>query len=81
MEIILAPLASASQVRETPSRRDGIPADLEEDLRSYGAILTSPQETSGHVDCPSALPTILVHKFNGEIRNCGKSPSGMSLFQ
>jgi hypothetical protein len=37
MEIILAPLASASQVRETPSRRDGIPADLEEDLRSFGA--------------------------------------------
>ncbi|CCA68945.1 hypothetical protein PIIN_02805 [Serendipita indica DSM 11827] len=37
MEINLTPLATLSQIKETPSRRDGIPADLEDDLRAYGA--------------------------------------------
>lgn len=39
MSINLSPLASLSQLRSTPSRQDGIPADLEDDLRMYGAQL------------------------------------------
>ncbi|KAA1474878.1 cyclin-like protein [Dentipellis sp. KUC8613] len=35
----LYPLASLSQVERTPSGEDGIPADLEEDLRAYGCKL------------------------------------------
>ncbi|KAG8829871.1 hypothetical protein FRC17_005875 [Serendipita sp. 399] len=37
MEITFTPLATLSQIKETPSRKDGIPADLEDDLRAYGA--------------------------------------------
>ncbi|KAJ3997510.1 cyclin-like protein [Lentinula boryana] len=33
------PLASVSQIEKTPSRADGIPEDLEEDLRAYGCKL------------------------------------------
>ncbi|KAG6869087.1 hypothetical protein C0993_003407 [Termitomyces sp. T159_Od127] len=33
------PLASLSQIESTPSREDGLPADLEEDLRAYGCKL------------------------------------------
>ena len=33
------PLASLAQVEKTPSAEDGIPANLEEDLRAYGAKL------------------------------------------
>ncbi|KIK63630.1 hypothetical protein GYMLUDRAFT_95218 [Collybiopsis luxurians FD-317 M1] len=33
------PLASFSQISQTPSRADGIPEDLEEDLRAYGCKL------------------------------------------
>ncbi|PPQ81209.1 hypothetical protein CVT25_015733 [Psilocybe cyanescens] len=36
MASILYPLASVSQIEKTPSREDGIPEDLEEDLRAYG---------------------------------------------
>lgn len=32
----LYPLASLAQIESTPSREDGIPEDLEEDLRAYG---------------------------------------------
>jgi hypothetical protein len=35
----LYPLASLSQVEKTPSREDGIPDGLEEDLRAYGCKL------------------------------------------
>ncbi|KAF4615362.1 hypothetical protein D9613_003260 [Agrocybe pediades] len=35
----LYPLASISQIEKTPSREDGIPEDLEEDLRAYGCKL------------------------------------------
>lgn len=39
MAATLYPLASLSQVEKTPSRDDGIPEDLEEDLRAYGCKL------------------------------------------
>ncbi|KAF9458646.1 cyclin-like protein [Collybia nuda] len=39
MAAILYPLASLSQIEKTPSRDDGIPEDLEEDLRAYGCKL------------------------------------------
>ncbi|CDZ97871.1 Cyclin L [Phaffia rhodozyma] len=39
MSIIFSPLASLRQIRLTPSREDGIPQDLEDDLRTYGAQL------------------------------------------
>ena len=35
----LYPLASLTQIEKTPSRVDGIPGDLEEDLRAYGCKL------------------------------------------
>lgn len=35
----LVPLASLSQIEGTPSREDGIPTDLEEDLKAYGCKL------------------------------------------
>jgi hypothetical protein len=35
----LYPLASLEQIQSTPSRKDGIPEDLEEDLRTYGCKL------------------------------------------
>ena len=35
----LYPLASLEQIENTPSRLDGIPAELEEDLRAYGCKL------------------------------------------
>ena len=39
MEPDVAPLASLSQIQQTPSRTDGVPPELEEDLRAYGAKL------------------------------------------
>jgi len=36
---MLCPLASLAQIETTPSREDGIPEDLEEDLRAYGCQL------------------------------------------
>ncbi|KAK1218273.1 hypothetical protein PQX77_014646 [Marasmius sp. AFHP31] len=35
----LYPLATLSQIERTPSSEDGLPSDLEEDLRAYGAKL------------------------------------------
>jgi len=39
MSNYLYPLASLSQIETSPSREDGIPRDLEEDLRAYGCKL------------------------------------------
>ncbi|THH04693.1 hypothetical protein EW145_g5323 [Phellinidium pouzarii] len=39
MATALYPLASLSQIERTPSGEDGIPAELEEDLRAYGCKL------------------------------------------
>ena len=39
MASTLYPLASLSQIEKTPSNEDGIPRDLEEDLRAYGCKL------------------------------------------
>jgi len=39
MSLILTPLATPRQLRHTPSSQDGIPADLEADLRAFGAQL------------------------------------------
>ena len=39
MSTSLYPLASHSQIEKTPSREDGIPDYLEEDLRAYGCRL------------------------------------------
>ncbi|KAJ6606516.1 cyclin-like protein [Mycena vulgaris] len=39
MSTALHPLASLPQIERTPSREDGIPEDLEEDLRAYGCKL------------------------------------------
>ncbi|KAI5124345.1 hypothetical protein M0805_008952 [Coniferiporia weirii] len=39
MSMALYPLASLSQIEHTPSSEDGIPAELEEDLRAYGCKL------------------------------------------
>jgi len=39
MSVDLYPLASLEQIENTPSRLDGIPAELEEDLRTYGCKL------------------------------------------
>ena len=39
MASTLYPLASLSQIEKSPSREDGIPDDLEEDLRAYGCKL------------------------------------------
>lgn len=36
---MLQPLASLAQIKETPSRVDGLPTELEEDLRAYGCKL------------------------------------------
>ena len=39
MSVSLYPLATLSQIEKTPSREDGIPATLEEDLRAFGCKL------------------------------------------
>jgi len=39
MSVDLYPLASLEQIENTPSRLDGIPAEFEEDLRTYGCKL------------------------------------------
>lgn len=39
MSVDLYPLASLEQIENTPSRFDGIPDELEEDLRAYGCKL------------------------------------------
>ena len=39
MSVDLYPLASLEQIENTPSRLDGIPAELEEDLRTFGCKL------------------------------------------
>ncbi|THV07891.1 cyclin-like protein [Dendrothele bispora CBS 962.96] len=39
MSTTFYPLASLSQITKTPSREDGIPLELEEDLRAYGCKL------------------------------------------
>jgi hypothetical protein len=39
MATALYPLASLAQIEKTPSVEDGLPHDLEEDLRAYGCKL------------------------------------------
>lgn len=39
MSDALYPLASLAQLQKSPSSEDGIPEDLEEDLRAYGCKL------------------------------------------
>lgn len=39
MSVSLYPLASLEQIEKSPSREDGIPEDLEEDLRAFGCKL------------------------------------------
>jgi hypothetical protein len=39
MSVVLYPLASLAQIRKTPSREDGLPEELEEDLRARGCKL------------------------------------------
>jgi hypothetical protein len=39
MSVDLYPLATLQQIETTPSRQDGIPEELEEDLRAYGCKL------------------------------------------
>ncbi len=39
VNIMLQPLASPEQRGETPSMTDGLPEELEEDLRAYGCKL------------------------------------------
>jgi hypothetical protein len=39
MATTLYPLASLAQIEKTPSVEDGVPHDLEEDLRAYGCKL------------------------------------------
>lgn len=39
MSASLYPLASLEQIEKSPSRDDGIPASLEEDLRAFGCKL------------------------------------------
>jgi hypothetical protein len=37
--VSLYPLASLEQIERSPSREDGIPEELEEDLRAFGCKL------------------------------------------
>jgi hypothetical protein len=39
MSVELYPLATLEQIENTPSKQDGIPGELEEDLRAYGCKL------------------------------------------
>lgn len=39
MSTSLYPLASLAQIEKSPSRDDGIPREIEEDLRAYGCKL------------------------------------------
>jgi hypothetical protein len=39
MSAALVPLASLSQIERTPSGEDGLPADLEDDLKAFGCKL------------------------------------------
>ena len=39
MSVSLYPLASLEQIENSPSKADGLPADLEEDLRAFGCKL------------------------------------------
>jgi cyclin L len=39
MSTSLYPLASVQQIERTPSSEDGIPPELEEDLRAFGCKL------------------------------------------
>lgn len=39
MATSLYPLASLTQIEKSPSREDGIPDELEQDLRTYGCKL------------------------------------------
>ena len=39
MSAALVPLASLAQIEKTPSGEDGLPADLEDDLKAFGCKL------------------------------------------
>jgi hypothetical protein len=39
MSAALVPLASLPQIEKTPSKEDGLPADLEDDLKAFGCKL------------------------------------------
>jgi hypothetical protein len=39
MSLIFTPLASPQQIVNTPSREDGIPEEMEMELRAYGCKL------------------------------------------
>lgn len=52
MSLILTPLATPRQVRNTPSSQDGIPPDLEADLRAFGAQLIQEAGTLAQLCVP-----------------------------
>ncbi|WVO17750.1 hypothetical protein L204_105448 [Cryptococcus depauperatus] len=58
------PLATLEQIVATPSSRDGIPSDLEDDLRVVGCMLI--QEAGIMLDLPQntmATAQVLLHRF------------------
>lgn len=58
MSVDLYPLASLEQIENTPSRLDGIPAELEEDLRTFGCKLITEAGVllNQYVSCTSREP-------------------------
>jgi len=61
---LLNPLASAEQIARTPSREDGVDAELETDLRAYGALLI--QQVGVQLKAPQVLMTtasVLFQRF------------------
>lgn len=72
----LVPLASTSQIEHTPSKENGIPADLEEDLRAFGCKLIHEagillkqyvrpvsRQPSLHTFWTESKSPLLLHKF------------------
>lgn len=59
MSTSLYPLASLVQIEKTPSREDGLPDYLEEDLRAYGCRLI--HEAGILLKQYVSIPTLYIH--------------------
>ena len=65
----LQPLASLANIERTPSREDGIPQELEEDLRAYGCKLIH----QAGILLKQCVETFIQHMQKAESMGCRRS--------
>jgi len=72
MSVDLYPLASLEQIENTPSRLDGIPAEIEEDLRVYGCKLITEAGVLLNQCVVSTIGKLVLALTNLKKASCGR---------